>query len=347
MSAAAIHGCSLVLAHAPDLVRHGSKPTREGVRSGRVAPHLRGGARLPAAPGLHRQSPPGRPLADRAAVVAQPGRAARGGALRNRDPAERALPSDGRGRRLPALQARRLELRAADLRRRHVPRLDDGGARRGREPDRARCCSRTSPAKRPARLPSNTCSPRRPSPQTSVEYAIGCGEEAVGDRYQRGGGNLAKAIAEQAGCRNASGSDVKAFCCAPLHALVTAASLVAAGVFPYVAVVAGGSLAKLGMKFGGAVKNGVPVLEDVLAGLAILVGPPGDGAPGAAPRRRRPAPRRLRARRSRLSSRTSSSGRSSRSAGAFSMSTAMRPSSTTRRSPSRPARATSRAATTA
>ena len=30
MSGAAIHGCSLVLAHAPDLVRHGSKPTREG-----------------------------------------------------------------------------------------------------------------------------------------------------------------------------------------------------------------------------------------------------------------------------------------------------------------------------
>ena len=32
-----------------------------------------------------------------------------------------------------------------------------------------------------------------------VPYVIGCGEEAVGDRYQRGGGNLAKAIAEQAG----------------------------------------------------------------------------------------------------------------------------------------------------
>jgi betaine reductase len=44
-------------------------------------------------------------------------------------------------------------------------------------------------------------------------------------------------------------------------------------------VVAGGSLAKLGMKFSGALKNDVPVLEDVLAGLAILVGPPGDGAP--------------------------------------------------------------------
>jgi len=29
MSGAAVHGCSLVLAHAPDLVRHGSKPARE------------------------------------------------------------------------------------------------------------------------------------------------------------------------------------------------------------------------------------------------------------------------------------------------------------------------------
>src|ERR671922_89296 len=42
---------------------------------------------------------------------------------------------------------------------------------------------------------------------------------------------------------------------------------------------AGGSLAKLGMKFAGALRNDVPVLEDVLAGLAILVGPAGDGAP--------------------------------------------------------------------
>ena len=66
-------------------------------------------------------------------------------------------------------------------------------------------------------------------PPEQLEYAIGCGEEAVGDRYQRGGGNLAKAIAEQAGCVAASGSDVKAFCCAPIHALVSAASLVAAG----------------------------------------------------------------------------------------------------------------------
>jgi hypothetical protein len=116
-------------------------------------------------------------------------------------------------------------------------------------------------------------------PPDDVPYAIGSGEEAVGDRYQRGGGNLAKAIAEAAGCRNASGADVKAFCCGPIHALVVAASLVAAGVYPHVVVVAGGSLAKLGMKFTGALRLGIPVLEDVLAGFAVLVGPPGDGAP--------------------------------------------------------------------
>ena len=29
----------------------------------------------------------------------------------------------------------------------------------------------------------------------SIAYVLGCGEEAVGDRYQRGGGNMAKAVA--------------------------------------------------------------------------------------------------------------------------------------------------------
>jgi len=116
-------------------------------------------------------------------------------------------------------------------------------------------------------------------PADELQYVIGSGEEAVGDRYQRGGGNLGKAIAEQAGCVNASGSDVKAFCAGPIHALVVAGSLVSAGVYGHVAVVAGGSLAKLGMKFAGALRHDVPVLEDVLAGLAILVGPAGDGAP--------------------------------------------------------------------
>ena len=34
-------------------------------------------------------------------------------------------------------------------------------------------------------------------PVDELQFAIGCGEEAVGDRYQRGGGNVAKAISEQ------------------------------------------------------------------------------------------------------------------------------------------------------
>ena len=82
-----------------------------------------------------------------------------------------------------------------------------------------------------------------------VPYVIGCGEEAVGDRYQRGGGNLAKAIAEQAGCLNASGSDVKAFCCGPVHALVVAASLVASGVYPRVVVLGGAARPGTGWTF--------------------------------------------------------------------------------------------------
>ena len=105
----------------------------------------------------------------------------------------------------------------------------------------------------------------------SVDYVVGCGEEAVGDRYQRGGGNMAKAVAEAAGLTEASGCDVKDFCAAPVPALVVAGSLVASGVFNRVAVVAGGSLAKLGMKFQGHLKNGLPVLEDVLGGAAALV----------------------------------------------------------------------------
>lgn len=111
----------------------------------------------------------------------------------------------------------------------------------------------------------------------AIEYVVSSGEEAVGDRYQRGGGNLAKAIAEAGGLTNANGSDVKAFCAGPLHALVMAGALVDSGVFEQVAVVAGGSLAKLGMKFLGAVSKGTPILEDVLAGMAFLVGPTDDG----------------------------------------------------------------------
>lgn len=105
----------------------------------------------------------------------------------------------------------------------------------------------------------------------SLDYVISCSEEAVGDRYQRGGGNMGKAIAEAVGAGRASGFDVKNFCAAPVPALVVAASLVETGVADRVAVVAGGCLAKLGMKFRGHLKSGMPILEDMLGGIAVLV----------------------------------------------------------------------------
>lgn len=108
---------------------------------------------------------------------------------------------------------------------------------------------------------------------SQVDYVIGCGEEGVGDRYQRAGGAMGKAMAEFAGYTDASGADVKAFCAAPIHAVVTAAAFVQAGVYRNVVVVGGGSLAKLGMKFRGHVKHRLPILEDVLGAIAIAIGP--------------------------------------------------------------------------
>ena len=112
-----------------------------------------------------------------------------------------------------------------------------------------------------------------------IDCVISCSEEAVGDRYNRGGGNLGKAIAEEAGCANASGSDVKAFCAGPLYAMVHGASLIQAGVCRKVAVVAGGSLAKLGMKFESHLKKGMPILEDVLGSFAVVLSQAKTGEP--------------------------------------------------------------------
>ena len=72
---------------------------------------------------------------------------------------------------------------------------------------------------------------------------------------------------------------MKAFCAAPVHALVIAAALIEAGIEQRVVVVAGGSLGKLGMKFEGALAKGFPILEDVLAGLAVVL-EPSDGSNG-------------------------------------------------------------------
>ena len=105
-----------------------------------------------------------------------------------------------------------------------------------------------------------------------VEYVIDCAEEACGDMNQRGGGNFAKAAAEIAGLNNATGCDVRGFCAGPTHAFINAASLVKAGTHKHVVVVAGGCTAKLGMNGKDHVKKGLPILEDMIGGFAILLG---------------------------------------------------------------------------
>ncbi|HET9051713.1 MAG TPA: DUF5940 domain-containing protein, partial [Candidatus Dormibacteraeota bacterium] len=115
----------------------------------------------------------------------------------------------------------------------------------------------------------------------SIDYVISCSEEAVGDRYQRGGGNMAKAVAVACGLQRASGCDVKNFCAGPIVAMAFAAGMVGSGIFRRVAVVGGGSLPKLGMKFQGHLKHGLPVLEDVLGACAYLVEAPEAGTAGA------------------------------------------------------------------
>ena len=104
-----------------------------------------------------------------------------------------------------------------------------------------------------------------------VEYVVDCCEEACGDMNQRGGGNFAKAAAEIAGLVNASGSDVRGFCAGPAHAIIDAASLVAAGSYKTVIVTAGGCTAKLGMNGKDHVKKDLPILEDMLGGFAVVI----------------------------------------------------------------------------
>jgi hypothetical protein len=105
-----------------------------------------------------------------------------------------------------------------------------------------------------------------------IDYIIECSEEACGDMNQRGGGNFAKAIGEIAGCINATGADIRGFCAAPAHAVLSASALVSSGIFKKVAVVAGGSVAKLGMNGRDHVQKGMPLLEDCLGGFSLLIG---------------------------------------------------------------------------
>ena len=106
-----------------------------------------------------------------------------------------------------------------------------------------------------------------------IDFVVECSEEAVGDAMQRGGGNMAKAVAEIAECTNASGFDVRGFCAAPVAAIIGAASMVASGVRPNVAVISGGSVPKLYMNARDHIKKGVVPLENCIGSFALLLTP--------------------------------------------------------------------------
>jgi betaine reductase len=279
----AIQGACLTLQHVPDLVRYGSKPAREPARIPQILTALRSFDE---------------------AVSYAPNQVVIGNAapasLRDRPRPWWQAPSGGEPSGIggaiihqAALYDLLCELDAFELVRMGAePRPGDLALYRGNE-----VIGAFAPAHEldgslsaPVLLENLSClagavhATRTLLAQTGVDpasitHVISCGEEAVGDRYQRGGGNLAKAVAEASGLTEASGADVKAFCAGPIHALIVAGAPVAAGVHDRVAVVAGGALAKLGMKFEGALATGAPILEDVLAATAIIVGVAEPGQP--------------------------------------------------------------------
>ncbi|MCL1874647.1 MAG: glycine/sarcosine/betaine reductase complex component C subunit beta [Synergistaceae bacterium] len=108
-----------------------------------------------------------------------------------------------------------------------------------------------------------------------VDFIIECSEEGAGDENQRAGGNFAKAIAESAGCANASGCDIRGFCAGPANAVIAGACQVAAGARKNVVVVAGGAVPKLFMNGRDHVKKNLPALEDCLGNFAVLLVPDG------------------------------------------------------------------------
>lgn len=106
-----------------------------------------------------------------------------------------------------------------------------------------------------------------------IDFVIECSEEAVGDIMQRGGGNMAKAVAEIAGCGNASGFDVRGFCAGPTAAIISGAGMVASGARANVAVIGGGSVPKLFMNSRDHVKKNMKALENCIGSFAVLLVP--------------------------------------------------------------------------
>ena len=295
-----ISAASAIIAHTPSLARHGSKPGRELARDpaleeaflGEIHPRELPERPWTAAPpnGSTRFTAAGEIMPEEeflallasvdefGLVTLEPSLAERATSSLARHPLSSQLALERAASAAGDVEAALAEPGALPL---HVAGTRIGGViRRAHDADEALAAAvllENLASKATATLALLHLLERRGLDPGQVDYVIGCGEEAIGDRYQRGGGNLAKAVAAAAGCANASGADVKNFCAAPIPALVIGASLVASGVFERVAVIAGGSLPKLGMKFQGHLKHGMPVLEDVLGGIAALI-EPDDGA---------------------------------------------------------------------
>jgi len=304
-----ITAATQVLAHVPGFARHGSKPRRELPKSAELAERfsaaLRSFEAAAAYPphqawmgNLHPRALPARPwtAAPAAAPTSRTGRFGEimpedeflgllasvddfGLFVLSPDAAERAAGALSGHPLAKGLALDRIEKAAGDVgaaaAEPHALRLTDGAVMRCAQADddslAAHVLIDNLASKATATLALLHLLETSGIHPASVDYVLGCGEEAIGDRYQRGGGNLAKAVAEAAGLTEASGADIKNFCAAPVPALVIASALVGAGVFARVAVVAGGSLAKLGMKFQGHLSHDLPIMEDVLGGTAALV----------------------------------------------------------------------------
>ena len=106
-----------------------------------------------------------------------------------------------------------------------------------------------------------------------IDFVVECSEEAVGDALQRGGGNMAKAVAEICGCGNASGFDIRGFCAGPVASVIAAASMVASGTRANVAVISGGSVPKLYMNARDHIGKGTVPLENCIGSFALLLTP--------------------------------------------------------------------------
>jgi len=302
-----ITGASQVLAHVPSFARHGSKPRRELPKNAEMAARftaaLRGFEAAAAYPphqawlgNVHPRDLPVRPWTS---TKAPPTRTGRFGEIMPEDEflgllaavddfglfvlsaetAERAAAALSAHPLAKVIDVDRIDKAVGDIEavaaEPHALRLTDGSVMRCAQGDddslAAHVLIDNLASKATATLALLHLLQNTGIDPTSIDYVLGCGEEAIGDRYQRGGGNLAKAVAEAAGLTEASGADIKNFCAAPVPALVMASALVGSGVFDRVAIIAGGSMAKLGMKFQGHLTHDLPIMEDVLGGTAALV----------------------------------------------------------------------------